>query len=432
MFDPAESALQRVVWGVSSLVHAIGDTLSARFAACTVRGELSSYTRAASGHCYFTLKDSNGDAASIRCAMFKRAAGAVQFQPADGQEVQLRGRIAVYEPRGELQFVVESMQRSGDGSLYEQFVKLKAKLEAEGLFDSARKRPVARYPRRVGVVTSLDAAALHDVVSVFGRRSPQVELVLYPSVVQGADAPGALIAAIEAAGQRLEVDTLLVVRGGGSIEDLWAFNDERVVRALAASPIPTISGVGHETDTTLADFAADLRAPTPTAAAELSTPQTRDDSAAGLQQAALRMRRRANQAVDTEAQRLDGLAMRSLRPAHSVMRQSQALALWRLRLSAGVRQLTATRGQALQSAAGHFQRAGAAVPQRSGQQLDRLEARLSGLDPARVLQRGFAWLSDADGQALVSTRQLRVGQSVGAVLADGEVTASITSIARTP
>ncbi len=430
MFDPAEPVLPRVVWGVASLVHAISDALSARFVACTVRGELSGYARAASGHCYFTLKDSAGDAASIRCAMFKRAASALQFQPADGQEVQLRGRIAVFEPRGELQFIVESMQRSGDGTLYEQFLRLKTKLEAEGLFDATRKRPLMRYPRRVGLVTSLNAAALHDVTSAFARRSPHVELVVYPSVVQGVEAPAALTAAIELAGRRREVDTLLVCRGGGSMEDLWAFNDERVVRAIAASPIATISGIGHETDTTLADFAADLRAPTPTAAAEMSTPHTQNDGTALLEQAAQHIRRRARRAIDTEAQRLDGLAMRSLRPAQSVMRQSQSLALWQLRLMAGAQQSAAVRSQALQRCAGGFQRAAAAARQRSSQHLDRLDARLSGLDPARVLQRGFAWLCDADGHALVSAAQLHIGLSVSAVLADGEATASITSIAR--
>ena len=269
--EPQEAEFQRLVWGVAALVHAISDTLAARFAACTVRGELSGYSRAASGHCYFTLKDADGDAAAIRCAMFKRAASLLQFTPADGQQVQLRGRVAVYEPRGELQFIVESMQRSGDGSLYEQFLRLKHKLETEGLFDPARKRPLAQHPRRIGIVTSLGGAVLHDVATSLARRAPQVELLVYPSLVQGSEAPAALVAAIELAGQRREVDTLLICRGGGSIEDLWAFNDERVVRAIAACPIPVVSGVGHETDTTLADFVADLRAPTPTAAAELST-----------------------------------------------------------------------------------------------------------------------------------------------------------------
>ena len=427
MVDAPDAGFQRVVWGVAGLVHAIGDTLAARFGACTVRGELSGYTRAASGHCYFSLKDANGDAASIRCAMFKRAAALLQFQPADGQQVQLRGRVAVYEPRGELQFIVEAMQRSGEGSLYEQFLRLKQKLELEGLFDAARKRPIATHPRRIGVVTSLDAAALHDVASALARRSPHVELIVYPSLVQGSEAPAALVAAIDAAGRRREVDTLLVCRGGGSMEDLWAFNDERVVRAIAASPIPVIAGVGHETDSTLADFVADLRAPTPTAAAELCAPSTADNLAL-LEAAALAMRRRVHRALDTEAQRLDGLAMRSLRPAEAVRRQLQTLDLWSHRLVSATRRTAVTGRHDLQAVAERLQRAGAASTRQAAQVLDRLEARLRGLDPAGVLRRGYAWLSDGSGRALVSTSQLSVGQSVQAVLSDGVAVAQVTAV----
>ncbi len=419
------------MWGVAALVHAIGDTLAARFAACTVRGELSGYARAASGHCYFTLKDANGDAAAIRCAMFKRAASLLQFLPADGQQVQLRGRVAVYEPRGELQFIVEAMQRSGDGSLYEQFLRLKQKLEAEGLFDASRKRPLVTHPRRIGIVTSLGGAVLHDVATSLARRAPQVELIIYPSLVQGAQAPAALAAAIEMASRRREVDTLLLCRGGGSIEDLWAFNDERVVRAIAACTVPVVSGVGHETDTTLADFAADLRAPTPTAAAELSAP-SRSDSLSVLDTAAAAMQRRLRRAIDTEAQRLDTLAMRSLRPVDAVRRQAQGLNLWSLRLAAATQRLVATRAQALQLSGARFQRTGTASIHAAATSLDRLDARLRGLDPAGVLQRGYAWVSDDSGRPLVSASQLRVGQSVRAVLSDGVAEAQVTSVTQTP
>jgi exodeoxyribonuclease VII large subunit len=429
--EPQEAGFSRLVWGVAALVHAIGDTLAARFAVCTVRGELSGYSRAASGHCYFTLKDANGDAAAIRCAMFKRAASLLQFAPADGQQVQLRGRVAVYEPRGELQFIVESMQRSGDGSLYEQFLRLKQKLEAEGLFDPARKRPLVPHPRRIGVVTSLGGAVLHDVVTSLARRAPQVELLVYPSLVQGSEAPAALVAAIAMAGQRREVDTLLLCRGGGSIEDLWAFNDERVVRAIAACPIPVVSGVGHETDTTLADFVADLRAPTPTAAAELSSP-SRDADLAMLEAIAAALQRRVHRAIDTEAQRLDTLAMRSMRPIDAVRRQAQDLALWSLRLDAATQRLLATRAQALQMSAARFHQASAGSLQAAARTLDRLDVRLSGLDPAQVLRRGYAWVSDDAGRPLVSTSQLGVGQSVRAVLSDGVATAQITSVTKAP
>ncbi|MEI7464833.1 MAG: exodeoxyribonuclease VII large subunit [Burkholderiales bacterium] len=416
---------------MAALVHAIGDTLAARFAACTVRGELSGYTRAASGHCYFTLKDANGDASAIRCAMFKRAASLLQFLPADGQQVQLRGRVVVYEPRGELQFVVEVMQRSGDGSLYEQFLRLKQRLEAEGLFDATRKRALAPYPRRIGIVTSLSGAVLHDVATSLARRAPQVELLVYPSLVQGSEAPAALVAAIETVGRRREVDTVLLCRGGGSIEDLWAFNDERVVRAIAACPIPVVSGVGHETDYTLADFVADLRAPTPTAAAELCAP-SRVDSLSVLGAAAAAMNRRMHRALDTEAQRLDTLAMRSLRPVDAVRRQIQGLNLWSLRLASAAQRLVAIRAQTLQLSGSRFQRAGTASVQAAVKSLDRLDARLQGLDPAVVLKRGYAWVSDDLGRPLVSASQLRIGQSVRAVLSDGVAAAQVTAVTRTP
>jgi exodeoxyribonuclease VII large subunit len=225
----------RLIWEVSALVHAMGDALDARFAVCAVKGDISGFQRAASGHCYFSLKDGAGRAALIRCAMFRRAASLLDFVPADGQTVVARGRVSVYEPRGELQFIVESLQPSGAGALFEQFLRLKAKLEAEGLFETARKRALPRYPRRIGVVTSLGAAALHDVASALARRAPQVELVVYPSLVQGADAPAALSEAIALANRRAEVDLLIVCRGGGALEDLWAFNDELVVRAIVAS-----------------------------------------------------------------------------------------------------------------------------------------------------------------------------------------------------
>ncbi|MBC8059017.1 MAG: exodeoxyribonuclease VII large subunit [Rhizobiales bacterium] len=256
----------RVAWSVASLVREVGEVLAGRFSACTVRGEISGFARAASGHCYFNLKDADGGSALLRCAMFRRAASLVAFAPREGQLVEIRGRLGVYEPRGELQLVVEAMQGAGAGALYEQFLRIKARLEAHGLFDDARKRALPGYPRAVGVVTSLGAAALHDVLTALARRAPQVRVIVYPSLVQGAGAPQALAEAIGLASRRAEVDALIVCRGGGSLEDLWAFNDELVVRAIVAASVPVVCGVGHETDVTLADLAADLRAPTPTAA----------------------------------------------------------------------------------------------------------------------------------------------------------------------
>jgi exodeoxyribonuclease VII large subunit len=314
----------RQAWDVGALLLATGDALQARFGAVTVRGELSGLTRAASGHCYFSLKDMAGASALLRCAMFRRAASLLDFDARDGQQVELRGRLTVYEPRGELQLVVEAMQRLGAGALYEQFLRLKARLEAAGLFDASRKRPIAPWPSTLGIVTSTAAAALHDVLAALARRAPQLRVVVYPSPVQGADAPAALVAALQLAGRRREVDTLLLVRGGGSLEDLWAFNDESLVRAIVASPIPVICGVGHESDVTLADLAADLRAATPTAAAELAAP-ARADALARLDMLADRLQRRVHQLFDTQAQRLDALALRLGGPAHAVAAQRQAL-----------------------------------------------------------------------------------------------------------
>ena len=324
MIDAASGASARLVWSVAALVQAVADALAARFPVCVVRGELSAFTRAASGHCYFSLKDADGAAALLRCAMFRRAASLLDFAPADGQLVELRGRLAVYEPRGELQFVVEGMQRAGVGALFEQFLRLKAKLEAQGLFAPERKRAIAAFPRRIGVVTSLAAAALHDVLTALARRSPHVEVIVYPSPVQGAEAPAALVQALGLASQRGEVDTLLLVRGGGSLEDLWAFNDERVVRAIAGGSVPVVCGVGHETDVTLADLAADLRAPTPTAAAELASPSTASllDE---LHVLARRLVRSASRRVQGEAQGLDQRTVRLGQPARVLTGQHQRL-----------------------------------------------------------------------------------------------------------
>jgi exodeoxyribonuclease VII large subunit len=420
LIDRLEAPPQRVIWSVAGLVHAVSDALSARFSACTVAGELSGFSRAASGHSYFTLKDADGESASLRCAMFKRAGSLLQFLPADGQQVQLRGRLAVYEPRGELQFIVESMQLSGEGALYEQFLLLKHRLEQQGLFASDRKRPITLWPRRVGVVTSLDAAALHEVVSTFARRVPHVELIIYASLVQGDQAPEALVAAIARAGARREVDTLLICRGGGSMQDLWAFNDERVVRAVVASPIAVISGVGHETDVTLVDFAADLRAPTPTAAAELCARSTRD-AQADLTRAAVAMRRRVHQAIDTQAQRADRVAVKLLRPAEALRRQAAVLDMHAHRLAAAAQRVLTAARQNLQGRATGLQRANQHSLQVAGRHLDRLGERLCGLDPEGVLRRGYALIQTQAAALVVDPKQLTAGQDLKVTLAHGTV-----------
>jgi exodeoxyribonuclease VII large subunit len=258
--------------------------------------------------------------------MFRRAAGLLDFSPRDGDQVEVRGRLAVYEPRGDLQLVVESLRRAGQGALFEQFMQRKARLEAEGLFDSARKRPLPAMPRAVGVVTSLGAAALHDVVTALRRRVPHIPVVLAPAAVQGANAPADLVRALQSL-YELEpaVDVILLVRGGGSIEDLWAFNDETLARTIVQSPVPLISGVGHETDFTIADFCADLRAPTPTAAAELvSAP--RDLWLGAIDLLDERLSDALGGRLDALGQRLDQAAGRLGRPSNLVARQQLRLA----------------------------------------------------------------------------------------------------------
>ncbi|MGB6105120.1 MAG: exodeoxyribonuclease VII large subunit, partial [Pusillimonas sp.] len=254
------------VWTVSQLNRRVGELLEGHFSRIWVRGEISNFTQAASGHWYFSVKD---EGAAVKAVMFRGRAQAVGFVPRPGEKFEFRVNVTLYEPRGDYQVQVESLRRAGRGDLHEAFLALKEKLEAEGLFDPARKRPVKTMPRAVGVVTSMAAAALRDVLSALARRAPHVPVIIYPAPVQGLDAAGLLDQAVQQAIRRNEVDTLLLVRGGGSLEDLWSFNDETLARSIAASPIPVISGVGHETDFTIADFVADLRAPTPTAAAEL-------------------------------------------------------------------------------------------------------------------------------------------------------------------
>ena len=415
------------VWSVGALVLAVADALAARFGSCTVRGELSGFSRAASGHCYFTLKDAQGAQATLRCAMFRRAAGLLDFAPRDGLQVEMRGRVAVYEPRGELQFVVEAMRALGAGSLYEQFLALKAKLDAEGLFAAAHKRELPRYPQRIGVVSSLGAAALHDVLTALARRAPQVEVIVYPSLVQGAEAPAALVAALALAARRAEVDTLILARGGGSLEDLWAFNDERVVRAVAASPIPVVCGVGHETDITLADFAADLRAPTPTAAAELAAP-VRDELRVQLDALAQRARRQMSQRIEREAQRLDQRTLQLSRPTQLLARQAQQLQALDARRRQSVRSALRAAGEAQQRQSQRLRRAHAAALVQSGLQLSALAGRLQALDPQRVLSRGYAWVTDAAGRAVISARAVEVGQSLVTVWHDGRALTDVTAV----
>ena len=416
----------RRVWSVSALLAAVAEVVDAGFAACTVRGEISGFSRAASGHCYFNLKDPDGGAA-LRCAMFRRATQLAGWLPKDGDAVELRGRLAVYEPRGELQFVVEAMQRSGAGALYERFLRLKALLDAEGLFDAAAKRALPPFPAAIGVVTSLGGAALHDVATTLARRSPHVRVVVYPSLVQGVDAPAALCAAIATAAARAEVDVLVVCRGGGSLEDLWAFNDERVVRALRTTPMPVVSGVGHETDVTLADLAADLRAPTPTAAAELVAAAT-GPALELLDAHRAALVRRTRSGLEREAQRLDRIALRLARPSETLARRSHGLDLLAQRLGSACGRDLARRRAAIDAGAARAHTLLARALARQAGRLESAVIRLGAVDPSRVLARGYALLRDGDGHALSSVGQLQPGQAVRATLQDGDAGLEVRSV----
>lgn len=427
MAEASFTAAQRPVWGVASLLQAGSDALWARFGPLTVRGEISGFSRAGSGHCYFSLKDDSGAPALLRCAMFRRAAMLVDFQPADGQKVELRGRLDLYAARGELQLVCEAMTRVGQGSLYEEFLRLRARLEALGLFDASRKRPLPAHPRRLGVVTSLGAAALRDVLTALARRAPHVEVVVYPCLVQGVEAPPSIVRALAQASERGEVEVLLLVRGGGSLEDLWAFNDERVVRAITSSALPVVCGVGHETDITLADLAADLRAPTPTAAAELAAPQ-REDLLAELDTLQARLARALTRRLQAEAQGLDHRASRLGQPARLVQGQQQRLQSLAHRLSQAPRPLLARSRHRLGEATLRIASAASARLQRGRSRQEGLEARLRSLDPRDVLRRGYAWVEDAAGRAITQATSLAAGQSIRAVWADGSAHARVDAV----
>ena len=427
MFESPQPAAAPRIWEVGALCRAIADALEARFNPVAVRGEITGFSRASSGHCYFSIKDANGQ---LRCAMFRRAAGLLDFSPRDGELVEVRGRLGVYEARGDLQFIVESMQRAGQGALFEQFLRLKAQLEGEGLFDPRRKRPLPVQPRGIGLITSLGAAALHDVVTALRRRVPHIPVVLIPAQVQGAAAPQSMVTALRqmyalaegeapADGETTPVvDVILLVRGGGSMEDLWAFNDEQLARTIVQSPVPLVSGVGHETDFTIADFCADLRAPTPTAAAELVA-QPREVWLGALDLLADRLASAVQRQIDLRHQRLDQAAQRLGRPSGLAAREQLRLARCAQRLRHGMLlnlERLALKNQALEA---DFAQKTARHIALQSDRLERARMQLELLNPHLVLQRGYALLTDSHGHAVTSVGQARLGDALRATLADG-------------
>jgi exodeoxyribonuclease VII large subunit len=451
MFESSSLSLDfsagAAVLSVSALNRLARERLEAALPLCWVAGEISNLTLAASGHAYFSLKDR---AAQARCVMFRNRAQLLGWRLENGQHVEARVLATLYEARGEFQLNVETVRKAGLGDLYEQFLRLKEKLAREGLFAEEIKRALPAFPRRLGVVTSPQAAALRDVLSAARRRAPHLEIVLYPTPVQGEDAPARIVAALAAASARAECDVLLLCRGGGSLEDLRAFNDEAVARAVRACRIPVVTGIGHETDFTIADFAADRRAATPTAAAELAAPEAAR-LLGRLADLHGRMERGFMRRLEALGQRLDLIARRLIHPGQRLGQQRERLAALHGRMAAALR-LTAARDLArLSGVAERLRRARPDTParrahlERLGERLRgawiagrerrhfslaRLDASLTHLDPNRVLARGYALVRDAGGRLVREADALAPDDAVTVFFHSGEARARITSVRR--
>lgn len=432
------------ILSVSSLNRLIRDCLEAALPLCWVAGEISNLTYAASGHVYFSLKD---EKAQVRCVMWRNKAQLLGWRLENGNRVEARVLAGFYEPRGEFQLNVETVRRAGQGDLFERFLKLKAALEAEGLFAAERKRPLPVFPQRIGIVTSAQAAALRDVHTTLRRRAPHIALRLYPTPVQG-EGVGQRIAAAIAAAADDGNDLIILCRGGGSLEDLWAFNDEAVARAIRAALVPVVSGIGHETDFTIADFAADVRAPTPTAAAELASPD-RAAWLARLDALSRHLLRHANRQRDTLAQRLDWIGHRLLHPAQRLAHRHDILQSLGRRLVRAHTQACAGRAHRLdllrQRLSGHrpqpnlasarlentTTRLGLAwqreLSRRAGI-LTGLSASLSQLNPHAVLARGYTLVTGPDGRAVRDARDLSIGSALQLTFARGQARAKVSKV----
>lgn len=443
---PIDTESPREILSVSRLNRLCRQILETQLPLVWVEGEISNLARPGSGHWYFTLKD---DDAQVRCAMFRNRNQAVRFAPNQGQHVLLRARVSLYEGRGDFQLIAEHMEEAGLGRLQREFEALKHKLAAEGLFDPAHKRPLPTLPRHIAVITSPTGAAIRDILSVLARRFPPCRVTVIPTQVQGREAAGQVRAALALAARAGLFDAVIIGRGGGSLEDLWAFNDETLARAIAACPLPVISAVGHETDFTIADFVADLRAPTPSAAAELLVPdradwlrrlqQLQSQLTRGWQQAHaarqlrldhLRQRlRHPRQALQAQAQRIDGLELQLRRAFHSGLdRQWQQLRhlATLLRHQHPARQLAT-----LQTRLDHLRpRLQAAMRQSLQQRRQRLgeNARLlHSVSPLHTLERGYAILTDSDKRVIKSASQVQAGDHIQARLGQGQLTCRVES-----
>ncbi|KON80003.1 exodeoxyribonuclease VII large subunit [Azoarcus sp. PA01] len=445
--DPRRLPSAGTVLSVAELNRLARQTLESRFPLLWVGGELSNLTRAPSGHLYFTLKDAQ---AQVRCTMWRNRAQLLPFRPENGMRVEARALVTLYEVRGDFQLGIEALRQAGVGNLFEAFVRLKDRLADEGLFDAALKRPLPRYPRRIGVVTSPAAAAWHDVLATLRRRAPHLEVVLYPAPVQGDAARTRLAQALRVASARAAtdgIDLLLLVRGGGGIEDLWAFNDENLARAIRACPVAVVSGIGHETDFTIADFAADLRAATPTGAAELASAGYHEacgriTSLGRTLSAALHYR------LDTLAQRIDRAALRLVHPRERLAAAQERTARLRVRLAAAMsrrlERLQARNEQLclrlearrpdLDREAERCARLANRLALAADRLIDRPRARLEGLAahlqhlaPHAVLARGYSITRDADGRIVRTAAGVGAGEKVSVELATGRLHATVNS-----
>lgn len=441
----ASAATPAPVIPVSMLNRLARERLESAFPLCWVAGEVSNLSYATSGHVYFSLKDST---AQVRCVMFRSRAQLIGWRLENGQHIEARVLVSLYEARGDFQLNVETARRAGVGNFYEQFLRIKERLEREGLFASETKRPLPAFPRRLGIVTSLQAAALRDVLTTLQRRAPQLAIIIYPTPVQGEGAAAQISAAIRTAGQRAECDVLIVCRGGGSIEDLWAFNDEALARAIRACSIPVLTGIGHETDFTIADFAADQRAATPTAAAELAAPAYAALQARLVQHRAA-LRRQIDDKINRNGQQLDWLARRLQHPAQSLARQREALLNLQRRLDNSLAQaaqygrrtladLTRRLLLARPDTTCHDRRLDALAAKLRGTwhrsahehsaALERIESSLTHLNPRAVLARGYGIVTDSQGHILRDSRALEPSDGIVVHLHRGRANATVTLV----
>lgn len=390
------------VFSVKEINRLVRELLEQSFPSFWITGEISNFISASSGHWYFSLKD---EEAQVRCTMFKNKNMAAEWIPKNGEKIEAKCLIGLYEARGEYQLNIELIRHAGSGLLSEAFNQLKEKLLKEGLFEASRKKTIPQIPQTIGIITSLTGAAIEDILITLKRRSPHIPIIIYPSLVQGKEAPAAIVKAIETANVRMECDVLIIARGGGSIEDLWAFNEEIVARAIATSKIPTITGVGHETDTTIADFVSDLRAPTPSGAAELVTSYT-VELIKTIQVYKNQLNKLMASLIRELIQKIDYLEKRLISPRQQIQRQKEQIYQYIQRINQSMKNLVIQY---------HLH-------------IDKLKLNLDHLSPHAVLSRGYSIVTDADGQIVNNVTQLKLDDKIHIQLNHGQADANISDL----